>query len=629
MRGREWLAYTLVAIVALSFAAALATTAPARAQASVPALTGNFQADVVALGKWLESHGVKTVRYSVMTGGDPNSVMRALGIVEAAEDINDIWVSHGINVKIVVTYEYNPNPGDEYNKFVSKYELGQNGDFFVNSYIYIAPLVSEGRLLNITSWYEAYKSYFADFYPAIMKAGWYKGQLYGIPQDTEARPLYIRKDVAKCMGWNLDDLAKKVEEGKFTWIDVYKKALEAKEKGCADWGLIHRRGSAHPDLIQFIYAFGGKLYDEKTGKLVVDEAAIYKWFMTEYMFARSGLLPKDMMSWDWATQIHPTVVGESKEKGGTGNTLFFIGGVWHWTEWQTKAYYLDPKTHQKRPLTAKEVEEKFYYTLFPAGEPGDKPVTLSQPFMWMIAANAGKDNPNYNNPAYRRAYQELAFLIVVKASDPVINALHSIMSSHLPVREKAAELLKNSTWVSQVEKLQVPLHPDVLSKIKPILQKTANPINIQFLANVTYMLNYTHLTPDHPYYPKLAKIFADAIDKVIRGQMTPAQAVNYVVQKVKADPDLSKTTEIVGSIPTGWNPYAKVKVTTTTSTSTPTKTTSTSAAHITTSKPATTSPTATQTTTAKAKSTTRRVVIAVSIVVILLAIAAVYAMTRS
>ena len=116
---------------------------------------------------------------------------------------------------------------------------------------------------------------------------------------------------------------------------------------------------------------------------------------------------------------------------------------------------------------------------------------------------------------------------------------------------------------------------------------------------------------------------------MIRGQMTPAQAVNYVVQKVKADPDLSKTTEIVGSIPTGWNPYAKVKVTTTAPTTTPTKTTSTPATHTTTSKPATTSPTTTQTTTTKAKSTTKRVVIAVAIVVILLAIAAVYAMTRS
>ncbi|MEB3816345.1 MAG: extracellular solute-binding protein [Desulfurococcales archaeon] len=625
-KGRRALAYIAIVLVAVSAALSLSWSMPVKAQAAnPPALTGNLEKDVVAIGKWLESHGVTTVKYTVMTGGDPNSVMRLYGLVEAAEDLNDILAKNGVNVKIVVTGEYNPNPGAEYKNFVSKYALGQNGDFFVNSYVYIAPLAEEGRLLNITKWVEVYKSYFSDFYPAIMKAGWYKGQQYGIPQDTEARPLYIRKDVAACMGWNLDDLAKKVEEGKFTWADVFKKAMEAKEKGCADWGLIHRKGSAHPDLIQFIYAFGGKLYDEKTGKLVVDETAIYKWFETEYEFARAGLLPKDMMSWDWATQIHPTVVGESKAKGGTGNTLFFIGGVWHWTEWQTKAYYLDPKTHQKRPLTAKEVEEKFYYTLFPAGEPGDKPVTLSQPFMWMIAANAGKSNPHYNDPAFRKAYQELAFLIVVKASDPLINALHSVMSSHLPVREKAAALLKDPNWVAKLQKLQIPVHPDVLAKIKPIIQKTANQINIQFLANVTYMLNYTHLTPSHPYYPKLAGIFADAIDKVIRGEMTPAQAVNYVVEKVKADPDLSKSTEIVGSIPTGWKLVKTPATTTTTTKTTTTHTTATS----TTSGTATTTTTPTSpTATPKAGGKSRAVVIAIIVIVIIIIIAAAYYMAR-
>jgi inositol-phosphate transport system substrate-binding protein len=610
----KWLVYGAATLVILALVVSIAGASVAGAQtATPPSLTGNFDNDVIALGRWLESHGVTTVKYTVMTGGDPNSVMRLYGLVEAAEDINDIWAKNGINVKIVVTGEYNPNPGAEYKNFVSKYELNQNGDFFVNSYVYIASLADEGRLLNITEWVKVYKDYFSDFYPAIMKAGWYKGQQYGIPQDTEARPLYIRKDVAKCMGWNLDDLAKKVEEGKFTWADVFAKAKEAKEKGCADWGLIHRKGSAHPDLIQFIYAFGGKLYDEKTGKLIVDKTALYKWFETEYEFARAGLLPKDMMSWDWATQIHPTVVGESKEKGGTGNTLFFIGGTWHWTEWQTKAYYLDPKTGEKRPLTPEEVKDRFYYTLFPAGEPGDKPVTLSQPFMWMIAANAGKENPNYDKPDYKKVYQELAFLIVVKASDPLINALHSVMSSHLPVREKAAALLKNSTWVEQLQKLQIPVHPDVLEKIKPIISKTTNPINIQFLANVTYMLKYTHLTPAHPYYTKLADILADAIDKVIRGEMTPAQAVDYVVKKVNADPDLSKTTEIVGSTPTGW------KLVTATQTST---------THASTTAPTSTATTASPATTTTSKGTSRAVVVAVIIIIIVIVAVAGYYLGR-
>ena len=516
------------------------------AAAAPPELTGNFTKDALAIGRWLEEHGVGQVTYTVMAAGDPNSVMRMYGIVEAAEDINDLWSENGVNVKITIKTDWSPDFKKQYDNFKSKYELGENGDFFVNSYIYIAPLASQGRLLDLTPWVQKYQGYFSDFFQTLMKAGQYQGKQYGIPQDTEARPLYIRKDVARCMGWDLRGLDEKVKNGQFTWQDVYQKAKEAVEKGCADWGLIHRKGSAHPDLIQFIFAFGGKLYDPQTGKLVVDKVAIKKWFQVEYQFARDGLLPRDIMSWDWGTQIHPTIVGERKADGGDGNTLFDIGGTWYWTEWQSKKYYLDPKTGERRPLTPEEVAEKFYYTLFPAGEPGKQPVTLSQPFMWMIAANAGKENPHYNDANYRKAYQELAFLIVVKASDPEINAIHSVISAHLPVSKKAANLLKDPQWVEKLRSHQLGLHQDVLSKIADIIDKTADPINIQFLANVTYMLDYTHFAPSHPLYDKLAGIFADAVDKVIRGEMTPDQGVDYIVQKVKADPDLSANVEIIG-----------------------------------------------------------------------------------
>ncbi len=540
-----------VAIALLMLAPAAAPLASAQ---QVPELTGNFEQDVVAIGQWLAAHGVTEVRYSVMAAGDPNSVMRMYGIVEAANRINKIWEENGVGVTIVIDTIWESDFKKMYDQFVNQYEKGENGDFFVNSYIYIATLASEGRLLDITEWVQAYwDPVFSDFYTPLMEAAKYQGRYYAIPQDTEARPLYIRKDVAQCMGWDLTGLDEKVKRGEFTWRDVYMKAKEAVEKGCADWGLIHRRGSAHPDLIQFIFAFGGKLYDPDAGKLVLDVPAVYKWLATERAFADAGLLPRNIMDWDWATQIHPTIVGERKADGGDGNTLFDIGGTWYWTEWQTKDYYKDPKTGEKRPLTPQEVKEKFYYTLFPAGEPGLKPVTLSQPFMWMIAANAGKDNPNYDDPAYREAYQKLAFLIIVAASDPEINAVHSVISAHVPVRKEASRLLKDPNWVEKLRNLQLPFSQEVLDAIKPIVEKTADPINIEFLANVSYMLEYTKLAPSHPYYSKLADYFAQAVDQVLKGQMTPEEAINFLKSSIQADPDLRNNVVIVGEIPEGWS----------------------------------------------------------------------------
>ncbi len=530
------------------------------AQGAAPDLTGDFKTDVINIGRYLEGKGVTEVKYSVMAAGDPNSVMRMYGIVEAAADINRIWSENGINVKITIETIWEPDFKKQFDNFVAQYELGQNGDFFVNSYVYIATLVNDGRLLDITDWVNTYwDPVFSDFYTPLMEAAKYQGKYYAVPQDTEARPLYIRKDVAACIGWNLEGLDKKVINGEFTWKDVYVKAKEAVEKGCAKWGLIHRKGSAHPDLIQFIFAFGGTLYNPETGKLVVDKEAIYKWFEVEKEFADANLLPRDILEWDWATQIHPTIVGE---KG----TLFDIGGTWYWTEWQTKDYYQDPKTGEKRPLTPEEVKEKFYYTLFPAGEPGKKPVTLSQPFMWMIAANAGKDNPGFDDPEMRDAYQKLAFLIIVGASDPEINAIHSIISAHVPVRKQAAALLKNDEWISKLQNLELDLTEETKNAIKDIVAKTAHPINIEFLADVSYMLDYTHLAPSHPYYSKLATVFKDALDRVLKGQSSPEDAIKYIENKVKADPDLRGSVEFKGEIPKGWKLVAEEKTETQTQT---------------------------------------------------------------
>ena len=517
-------------------------TTPPTTSPTLPTLTGNFRSDVVALGRYFESKGVRTIKYTVWAAGDPNSVMRMYGIVEGAEKINSIWSEEGINVKITVDKYWQDSFHALYDEFLSAVPQGTNGDFFVNSYVFIASLAEEGYILDISSYVQAYSSELEDFYAPLMKAAQYNGKYYGIPQDTEARPLYIRRDVAECMGWDLTDLAEKVKNGEFTWYDVYEKALEAKQKGCSTWGLIHRKGSAHPDLIQFIFAFGGKLYDEAEGKLVVDKEALYKWFSVEYQFARAGLLPEDMMAWDWAQQIHPTIV--------SGDTLFDIGGTWYWTEWQTKKYYTDPDTGEARALTPEEVAEKFYYTLFPAGEPGKEPVTLSQPFMWMIASNAGKDNPDYD--ANSEAYHMLAFLIVIGASDAEINAIHSIISAHVPVRKSAANLLNDQSWIQKLVNLELDLSKETKDAIRDIVAATAKPENIQFLASVSYMLDYTKLAPSHPLYPKLADILKEAIDKVIRGAMTPEEAVNYVLDKIQADPDLSKNVSIVGEMPSGW-----------------------------------------------------------------------------
>ena len=529
---------------------AAATSPAGQAKPQRPTrLTGNLEEDLAAIARYLSAEGIKEARFTVWGVGDPNSVLRAYAVVEAAYRLNKILEKKGIDFKITVEPVFRRGGGDQMAQdFASKFQAGQNPDIMANSFKHIAPFAEEGYILDITDYVNAYKNTeLSDYYESLMKAVTYKGRVYGLPQDTEARPLYWRTDVAECVSKALGedilkDLYARVERGEVTWSTVYKYAKAAVDNGCSKWGVLHRKGSAHPDLIQFIYAFGGELEDPKTGKLVLDVPAVYKWLYVEWKMARDGIIPPDMMSWDWAKQIHPAVV--------SGQTLVWIGGTWHWTEWQTKPYYKDPKTGKTRPLTAEEVKKYFYYTLFPAGEKGLKPVTLSQPFVWVIASNAGKDNPKYDE--YKDLYHMLAFLLVVKANDPDLVAIHSIISAHLPIREKAAKLIADKQWVDKLAKLEVELSPEVKQKIADIVKKTVNPINVEFLANASKLLKYTRLTPMHPQYPKLADIFRDAVDMVLRGEATPDKAIEYIKQKIRADPDLAKAVEIRGEIPKDW-----------------------------------------------------------------------------
>ncbi len=514
-----------------------------------PKLTGNVEADIVAIAKYLAANGITTVKFKVWGAGDPNSVLRTLAVVEAAYRLNKILSEKGVDFKIEIEETFRRGGGDKLAEdFATAFAAGNNPDIMANSYKHLARFAEEGYILALTEYLNTYSKFRDDFYASLLNAVKYKGEYYAVPQDTEARPLYFRTDVAQCIREKtgkdiLAELADKVKAGEVTWKDIYEYAKTAVETGCSEWGVIHRKGSAHPDLIQFIFAYGGVLEDPTTGKLVLPVEAVYKWLYTEWKLARDKIIPSDMMAWDWAKQIHPTTVN--------GKTLVWIGGTWHWTEWQTKPYYTDPSTGENRPLTAEEVKKYFYYTLFPAGEPGLKPVTLSQPFVWYIASNAGKDNPKYEE--LKEVYHMLAFLLVVKANDPDLVAIHGIISAHLPTTKSSEALMRDKTWVTKLANLEVELSDEVKSKIADIVKRTVNDINVEFLASAGAMLEYTKFTPIHPLYPRLADIFKDAVDKVLRGEMSPEEAVNYIIDKIKADPELAENVEIKGEIPSGWS----------------------------------------------------------------------------
>ncbi len=122
----------------------------------------------------------------------------------------------------------------------------------------------------------------------------------------------------------------------------------------------------------------------------------------------------------------------------------------------------------------------------------------------------------------------------------------------MPVRKAAAELIRDEEWLNELKNLNLNLDQEVKDNLRDIVATTVHPINAKFLADVSYMLEYTKLAPAHPKYPALADIFKEALDKVLRGDMSPEDGVEYIIQKVNADPELAQNVEVIGEVPKDW-----------------------------------------------------------------------------
>ena len=422
--------------------------------------------------------------------GDPASVTRVNNPEEAAKLLTLIMQSLGLRgeIKVVEKY-YHRGPWSEYEKKIYlAYEAGMLPDIIAVGHEWIPTLAEKGIIIPLDEYIEKYWNVsFYDIPEPLWKAVTYKGKIWAIPQDTEARPVYVWKPALKGLGWTDEEIAalpEKVLRGEFTLEDMLEVAKAAVEQGLVKYGILHRP-TPGGELWQVIIAYGGELWNPETGRMVFDKKATLKaleWFYKATQVYK--VLPSDMTTWSWRS-IHTAVV--------SGETLFWFGGTWHWAEWQKVPYH--PKLGA---VPESYLWEHFTFTLVPSGYRGGKPVTLSHPFVYVVTSQC-------KNP-------EAVALLLAMVTQPHFDAKHAVGSAHIPVRKATLE------------------HPD-MKKAK-------------FLSDVAYMLEYTTFEPMHPLWSKYKKILFDAIAGVELGQMKPEEALKFIEDSIKADPELAKAIEI-------------------------------------------------------------------------------------
>jgi len=406
-------------------------------------------------------------------GPDAPSFYRRDNLISAVVTLNKELEKESpkTTVELDATFESGGQWGDYLQKFQLAAEAKQAPDIVLAGHENFAPWVGPSYVIALDDLLKKYESKFKDVIPTLWDAMKLKGKTYAVPQDTEARPMYYRKDLLAKLGWSkdkIDGLPDAVKRGEFSMTDLLATAKEAVDKGVVEAGKgWYPRPTKGHDHYMFYYMHGGEMQDKATGKLVIVPGALEKYYgvysnAVQTKVTSPTLIGSDFKIW------HQTVTA--------GKVLFYNAGTWTWKEWATT--YKVPEN---------DLWANVGFALIPAAQKGGKPTTLSHPVAYGVTSNSKAP--------------ELALRLLANATTPELNSRHSVESAHLAI---LSTQLKDPTY-----------------------QKD------KFLLATGYMSDFTTFIPNHAKYGAYDEVLFRFLSGVATGQLTPKAATEQAVAELK------------------------------------------------------------------------------------------------
>ena len=426
--------------------------------------------------------GIKEVTITVWTKAGPTEMWRGNAVIEAAKELNKELESEGIVVTVEAVQE-SAGWGDFNKKFTMASEAGKGPDILVTGHENIAVYGTTGYIVPLADSVKEIKAMAPEFDDVIEglwdMASW-RGQVWGIPQDTEARPMFFNKPKLKELGWSdakIAALPDEIAKGNFTLDDMIATGKDAIAAGVVEPGYGYwSRPKSGGDFIQYYMAYGGQIYDPASDKLVIVKDALLDWYKFQRRIVTEGVIPENYLGKDWGIW-HDTV--------SHGKALFFAGGVWHFSEWATQ--------HVADIGGMDYLFENFGYALQPSGIRGEEAQQLSHPLIYVVTSEKASGSSN----------QDLAIRLLEKVTTKELNTKHAVESGHLGILKSQADY--------------PPYKADKL------------------LSETLYMLDYAFFQPNHPYYPSYWSALWTSMESVQNGVMTPEEGVQAVIDVLEAD----------------------------------------------------------------------------------------------
>ncbi len=406
---------------------------------------------------------------------DRSGPLRSGNVVDAAKLLDRMLAAAGAARRIrVEAHESNAKGYDaDALDLMKAFAVGKGPDVYVAAHEWLGAFAEAGFAWNLEDHIARFPEFYADVIPVLWNATRHKGARYAVPQDSEIRMFFFRKDMLRKIGKSdafIEGLAGEVERGAFTIWDLSRLAKEVVDAGAARYGIIHRP-NVGPDWLMTMASFGFAPLDEATGRLQASRRALRSFLEWIDWNARNGVTPRNntAMSWDTINRLLPE-----------GQAFIKHHGVWD-------------VGRQIRFGVSADDEGAYFRNVgwlhSPAAEKGGEPKNLSHPIVYAV------------NPKSPR--RELAALLVAIASQPHFNTRHAVTTNHTAIAHaQTAMPAYRAAWA--------------LRRATPMLARS------------TFM-------PNHPEFGRFNAILFKGIQGVETGRMAPAAAADFIVDELRAE----------------------------------------------------------------------------------------------
>ncbi len=414
------------------------------------------------------------VTLKLWSRADRSGPLRAGNIVTAADQLNRAFAAAGSDTRVKIDLiETNAKGFDaDALDLLKAHSVGDTPDIAVAAHEWIGSFVEAGFAANLEPHIAANAAMYADIIPQLWTSVMYKGDRYGIPQDSEVRMFFVNNDILRKAGKSEDFIAglpAAVEAGEFTMYDWCDLGAEAVNSGAAKIGWVHRP-NVGPDFQMAMAAFGIDIYNDDAAKLQITKSGLTEYYGWLKYCVGNGSLPADMTSYSWDS-THAAFRG--------GDAMGKFHGIWN-VGAQLEAFGLTGEDDYFHKLT---------WIHAPAGIKGGAPKNLSHPVVYVVG-----DTPN----------KDLAALLVAMASQHVPNTAHAVGTNHTPINygQTAMPEFQDGGWA---------------------------------LIKGTPMLKYAEFMPNHAKIGQYNAITYTGVQAVETGEMTPEDAAEMVIEELEVE----------------------------------------------------------------------------------------------